>query len=118
MKRIFAFCTLIMLLFTLCGCSDNVVKGSIVKESADGNAELDIMPQKLLEQANIGDIVVVTVGDFKKEMIFTDEPIEQDGTLQLLLDRSEWSLSICIYNENFCREYDIEIKEKVRIYTK
>ncbi len=72
-----------MLLFSLPACSDTTVKGSIVRESTFGNAELDIMPQKLLEIAEVGDTVLVAIGDFSKEMPFVKELIAEDGKLQL-----------------------------------
>ena len=48
-----------------------IKKGSIAQQSIDGSAVLDIMPQKLFEFADIGDTVVVSVGDFKSEMLLS-----------------------------------------------
>ena len=107
-----------MLLFSLSACSDTTVKGSVVRESTYGNAELDIMPQKLMEKANVGDTVVVTIGNFKKEMPFVEDLIAEDGKLQLFLDREDWSISVCIYNGDFCQTYDIDTGEKVLIEKK
>ena len=115
MKKVFAISMLIVLLFSLSACSDNGVKGSVVRESAYGDAKLDIMPQKVLEKINIGDSVIVKIGDFEKEMPFVDELIAEDGKLQLFLDREDWSVNICIYHESFCEKYDIEVEDKVEL---
>ncbi len=115
MKKVLASFTLITLLFSLCACSNVAIRGSVVKVTSDGSAELDIMPQKLLEKINIGDIVVVTVGDFMSEMLFVDKIIEEDGQLQLLLDRNNWSICICIYGGAFCEKYDIDVGERATI---
>lgn len=118
MKKFFAISILIVLLFLLSACSDNVVKGSIVRESAYGNAELDIMPQKMLEKINIGDTVIVKIGDFEEEMLFVDELVAEDGKLQVFLDREDCNINICIYNESFFEKYDIEVEDKVEIRKK
>lgn len=115
MKRFFCLLTIVTIIFTLSACADNTVKGSIVNKSANGDAELDIMPQKLLEQVGIGDMVVVTIGDFAKEMPFVDELISEDGKLQLFYDRENHNINLCIYNQRFCDVYDVEINEKVQI---
>ena len=57
MKRFVSIFVVFILLFSLTACSDTTVRGSVVRESTYGNAELDIMPQKLLEKVNVGDIV-------------------------------------------------------------
>ena len=101
MKRLFAALILLVMLFTLSACADTTVKGSVVRESTYGNAELDIMPQKLLEIAEVGDTVLVTIGDFSEEMPFVDELIEEDGKLQLFFDEEDWNINVCIYNQRY-----------------
>ncbi len=118
MKKVFAVFLLIVFVFTIASCADNTVKGSVVEESADGNAILDIMPQKLMEQVDIGDTVVVTVGDFSTEMPFVDELIPEDGKTQLLFDQEHGDISICIYNQRFCEKYDIDAGKRVIITKK
>ena len=118
MKKIFAVSMIIVLMFTLLSCADNVVKGSVVRESTYGNAELDIMPQKMLEKINVGETVIVKIGDFEEEMPFVDELIAEDGKIQLFFDREDWNLNICIYNERFFEKYGIEIADKVEIRKK
>ena len=71
-----------------------------------------------MEKAGVGDTVVITIGDFEKEMPFVDELILEDGKLQLLLDRDAWNLSVCIYNGDFCEIYDIDIGEKALVELK
>ena len=83
MKRLFIVLITLVMIFTLSACADTTVKGSVVRESTYGNAELDIMPQKLLEIAEVGDTVLVTIGNFSEEMLFVDKLIEEDGKLQL-----------------------------------
>lgn len=108
----------VALLFLFSSCAASAVKGSVVEKTTGGNAVLDIMPQKLMEKAEVGDTVVVTIGDFEKEMPFVDELILEDGKLQLLLDRDAWNLSVCIYNGNFCETYGIDVGEKVLVELK
>ncbi len=115
MKKIFCILLLISIVFTLSACVDDSVKGSVVRETTHGNAELDIMPQKLLEQIDIGDTVIVDIGDFRKEMPLVEKLIEEDGKLQLFLNKENWSLSICIYNENFCETNNVNAGAKVKI---
>ena len=115
MKRVICLLLLFTVLSTLSACDNNSVKGSVVKESTYGNAELDIMPQKLLEQVDIGDMVIVSIGDLKKEMPFVDELVIEDKKLQLFFDKANWSISVCMYNDNFCDKYDINIGSKVII---
>ena len=107
-----------MLLFSLSACSDTTVKGSVVRESTYGNAELDIMPQKLMENIIVGDTVLVTIGDFSEEMPFVDILIAEDGKLQLFFDKEDHNINICIYNQRFCDTYDIEVGAKVTIKKK
>ena len=52
------------MLVTLPSCTVNKVKGSVALKTSAGNAVLDIMPQKLLEEVNVGDVVIITIGDF------------------------------------------------------
>ncbi|MBO5211525.1 MAG: hypothetical protein J6B80_06305 [Clostridia bacterium] len=115
MKRFVSIFVVFILLFSLTACSDTTVKGGVVRESTYGNAELDIMPQKLLEKINIGDIVVVTIGDFSEEMSFVDKLIEEDGKLQLFFDEQDHNINICIFNQRFCDTYGIEVGAKVTI---
>jgi len=118
MKRIVSIIVVILLSFSLSACSDTNVKGSVVRESTYGNAELDIMPQKLLEIAEIGDTVLVTIGDFREEMPFVKELIAEDGKLQLFFDEEDWKINVCIYNRRFCELHSIEVGEKVIIKNK
>ncbi len=115
MKRLFLILFMLVIVFSLSACADTTVKGSVVCESADGNAELDIMPQKMLEIANVGETVIVTIGDFSGEMLFVDELIEEDGKLQLFLDEEDWNISVCSYNQRFCDLYAVGDGEKVEI---
>lgn len=119
MKKILSTLMLIILVFSLAeqlsACSDDVVKGSVVIKSADGNAILDIMPQKLLNKINIGDTVIVKIGDIEEEMPFVDELVTENGKLQLYLDRENWNITICIYNEQFLEKYNIDIGDKIKI---
>ncbi len=78
-------------------------------------ARLDIMPQKLFELAEIGDVVVVTAGEFKAEMPLVDKIIAEEGKLQLYFDSNDHSLSICVYNQNFCETYNVSPSAKVKI---
>lgn len=118
MKRLFALFFVIILIFCLTACNRNLTKGSIVCQTDKGVAQLDIMPQKLFEFANIGDMVVVTVGDFKAEMPLVDEAIAEEGKLQLFYDANEHSLSICAYNQNFCETDNVSPDAKVKITKK
>ncbi len=118
MKKAWSVFLLITIVFTLTACTNDTVKGSVVGELTNGNAELDVMPQKLLEQVNIGETVVVTVGDFSAEMPFVEELIAEDGKLQLFFDKEDWNINICLYNERFCQTYEIGAGEKVEIRKK
>ena len=98
--------------FLLTSCSNAAVSGTVLNEQG----ELDIMPQKLLEEVSIGDTVTIQIGLFKKwEMPFVDELIPENGKLQLLLDREKQSIFICVYNENVFDEYGIHVGDKVNI---
>ena len=118
MKKFVSIIVVFVLLFSLSACSDTTVKGSVVRGSTYGNAELDIMPQKLLEVAEIGDTVLVTIGDFNEEMPFVKELIAEDGKLQLFLDEEDWNINVCIYDQRFYELYNIEAGEKVTIKKK
>ena len=115
MKRIVAILLIAAAVFALTACNSNTVRGSVSSVSENGDAELDIMPQKLLGKADVGDTLVVTIGDFKEEMPVVEELIPEDGKLQLLLDREDWGLCVCIYNGNFCETYDVAIGDRVVI---
>ena len=117
MRRVCAL-LLIVLIFSLTACNENPLKGSIVSQADNTTAELDIMPQKLFEFAEIGDTVVVTAGDFKSEMPLVDELIAEDGKLQLLYDSDEHNLTICAYNQNFFETCDVSSNDKVKINKK
>ena len=75
MKRLYILLLVVVLTFNFTACNEDLVKGSIVNQANNTTAELDIMPQKLFEFAEIGDIVVVTAGNFKAEMPLVDELI-------------------------------------------
>lgn len=47
MKKLVLIIAVIMLIFSLSACADTNVKGSVVREDANGSAVLDIMPEKL-----------------------------------------------------------------------
>ena len=118
MKRIVGILLLFVMTLTLSSCATSTVKGSVVEISETGNAVLDIMPQKLMEKANVGDTVVVSIGNYKEEMTFVEELIVEDGKLQLFLDRDNWSISVCVYNGDFCETYGIDTGKKVLIEKK
>ena len=103
MKRIVAVLVFIVCVFTLSACGDVAVRGSICKASTDGNAELDIMPQKLLEKINVGDTVVVTVGGADRTMPFVDEIVAEDGKMQLFFDEENWNIQICVITKVFAK---------------
>ena len=118
MKRLYILLLVVVLIFSLTACNEDLVKGSIVSQENNTMAQLDIMPQKLFEFAEIGDMVVVTAGDFKAEMPLVDELIAEEGKLQLFYDLNEHSLSICSYNQNFCETYNVAPDAKVKINKK
>lgn len=115
MKRAVVVLLALAVIFALVACNANTVRGSVVRESTYGNAELDIMPQKLLEEIQIGETVVVTIGDFSEEMLFSDEWIDDDGKLQLFFDRDEWCICVCSLDGDFCGSYGISAGDKVTI---
>ena len=115
MKKILALITLAVVLLSFSACADTTAKGSVENITESGDAVLDIMPQKLLELADIGDTVLVKVGDFSGKMLLVNRPVEEDGVVQLYLDNDEWRLSVRISNESFCDKYDVDVGAKVRI---
>jgi len=118
MKRMLSISLVVIMIFSFSACSGTTVRGSVVRESTYGNAELDIMPQKLLEKIQIGDTVVVTIGGFSEEMPFVDTLIEEDGKLQLFHDKEDHNINVCIYNQRFCEAYGIEAGDRVIIKKK
>ena len=114
MKRL-SVLLLTIVIVSLTACSTNVVKGTVIQNSNNGYAVLDIMPQKLLEFFEIGENVVVIIGDFEKEMPLVDNIIVEDGKLQLYYDSEEHTLNIVSYNQNFCESYNIIENSKVKI---
>ena len=118
MKRLYVLFLIVVLIFSLTACNEDLVKGSIVSQASDTTAELDIMPQKLFEFAEIGDIVVVTAGNFKSEMPLVDKLIAEDGKLQLFYDSDKHGLIICAYNQNIFENYNLSIDAKVKITKK
>ena len=118
MERLYILLLVVVLTFNLTACNEDLVKGSIVNQANNTTAELDIMPQKLFEFAEIGDIVVVTAGNFKAEMPLVDELIAEEGKLQLFYDANEHTLSICSYNQNFFETCDVSSDDKVKINKK
>ncbi len=115
MKRIVSIIVVMCCCFLFSSCSDTTVKGSVVRESTYGNAELDVMPQKLLEIVEVGDMVLVTIGNFSEEMPFVKELIAEDGKLQLFFDEEDWNINICIYEKRFCDVYSITDGDNVII---
>ena len=115
MKRLFIFLFVLVMSISLTACSTKQVKGRVISQTDESMAELDIMPQKLFEFADIGDFVTVTVGDFEQEMVLVDKLIAEDGKLQLFYNSDLHNLSICAYNQNFCKVYGIPVNAKVQI---
>ena len=115
MRRLSALLLITILIFSLTGCHENSVKGIIVNQASHTMAELDIMPQKLFEFAQIGDTVTVASGDFKAQMPLVDELIPESGKLQLLYDENTHGLMICVYDQNFFEAYDISLGASVII---
>ena len=113
--RTLCFTLALCFAFSFSACADTTAKGSVENITESGDAVLDIMPQKLLELADIGDTVLVKVGDFSGEMLLVNQPAEEDGVVQLYLDNDEWRLSVRICNESFCDKYDVDVGAKVRI---
>ncbi len=115
MKRLSTLLVIIVILVSLTACNTNVVKGTIIQKSDNRYAVLDIMPQKLFEIAEIGESVVITIGDFQKEMPLVDNIIVENGKLQLYYNSKEHTLNIVSYNDDFCEVYNIPENSKVKI---
>lgn len=118
MKKLYTLLLIMVLIFGLVACNEASIRGSIVSKEKNTTAELDVMPQKLFEFAEIGDTVVVTAEDFKAEMPLVDELITEEGKLQLFYDSNEHSLIICAYNQNFFENYNVSHDAKVTITKK
>ena len=91
------------------------VRGTVARVTEEGRAELDIMPQKVLEEVFVGDTVLVKVGSFEAEMPLVEELIPEEGKLQLLLDREDWSVQICSYREDVCEQYGVRVGDRVTV---
>lgn len=115
MKRLFILLLVLVISINLTACNTEQIKGAVISQTDESMAQLDIMPQKLFEFANIGDAVIVTVGDFELEMVLVDKLIAEDGKLQLFYNADLHSLSICAYNQNLCEVYGVSINTKVII---
>ena len=115
MRRLSVLLVVIIMLVSLTACNTNVVKGTVIQNSDNGYAVLDIMPQKLFEISEVGENVVVIIGDFEKEMPLVDHIIAEDGKLQLYYDSEEHTLNIVSYNQNFCKSYNILENSTVEI---
>ncbi len=118
MKKIFAALLIMAMLTGLSACGAQNVRGSLLNHSNNEMAALDIMPQKLFEIAQIGDEMIVTVGNFSVEMPLVDELIEENGKLQLFYDVQRHGLYICAYGENFCESYNVAADAKVSVRRK
>lgn len=108
----------VLLILTFLNSSRLIVKGTIIGQTDDGAALLDIMPQKLFEIVDVGDYVIVSVEDFEKEVLLTDELITQEGTYLLFYDSSNHCLSLCIYDQHFCEIHGLSGNEKITIRKK
>ena len=115
MKRAVVVLLALAAIFALVACNTTTVRGSVSYVTENGDAVLDIIPQKLLEEIHIGETVVVTIGDFSEEMLFSDEWIDDDGKLQLFFDRDEWCIRVCSLDWDFCGSYGISAGDKVTI---
>ena len=102
---------LIVVLLSVLVCRSQA--GSVV--SIDGDVALDIMPQKLMEKAELGDTVTVMCGGLRQAMPFTDEIITEDGTVQLLLDRENWCIRLYQYQGGVAEEYNIDVGDRILI---
>lgn len=118
MKRLFALIFALIAAVSLSACGTKTVKGTVFDQTDDGMARLDIMPQKLFEIADIGDTVIISSGDFEEEMMLVDSIVTEDGKLQLVYDAEEDSLSICVYNHDFCDMYEVLPNSKLKIEKK
>ena len=91
------------------------VRGTVARVSEDGRAELDIMPQKVLEEVSVGDTALVKVGSFEAEMPLVEELIPEKGQLQLLWDKENGNVLICSYREDVCERYGIRVGDRVTV---
>ena len=108
----------VLLILTFLNSSRLIVKGTIIGQTDDGAALLDIMPQKLFEIADVGDILIVSVEDFQKEMLLTDELNVEEGTYLLFYDSSNHCLCLCIYDQHFYKIHGLSGNEKITIRKK
>lgn len=106
MKKMIAVLLLFCAALSLAACADVYAKGAVCRVSEKGDAVLDIMPQKLLEKAELGGKVIVSVGDFCGEMTFTDEPAGE--WICLYYDRADGIVRICLCEGSFCEAYGVE----------
>ncbi|MBR6743767.1 MAG: hypothetical protein IKM00_00915 [Clostridia bacterium] len=91
------------------------VRGTVAQVTEDGRAELDIMPQKVLEELSVGDTALVKIGSFRVEMPLVEELIPEVGKLQMLLDRENGNVLICSYREDVCERYGICVGDRVTV---
>lgn len=91
------------------------VRGTVAQATEDGRAELDIMPQKVLEELSVGDTALVKIGSFRAEMPLVEELIPEVGKLQMLLDRENGNVLICSYREDVCERYGIRVGDRVTV---
>ncbi len=91
------------------------VRGTVSRVTENGSAELDIMPQKILEEISVGDTVLVKVGSFEAEMPLVEKLIPEKGQWQLLLDKEAWSVQILSYGEDVCKTYGIRTGDRVTV---
>ena len=91
------------------------VRGTVAEVTEDGRANLDIMPQKVLEAVSVGDTALVQIGSFKAEMPLVEELIPEEGKWHLLLDREDWEISVCSYHGDVFETYDIHVGDRVII---
>ena len=118
MKRISVFIAIVLSLAILAGFTYReqfFVKGTAVLITEEGDLILDIMPQKLMDKVQIGETAYVTIGTFHQEMLFVEQLIPEEGRPQLLLDREDWTIRVCLYNGNFFKTYQIRENARVRI---
>jgi len=107
MKKILALILTLACAFAFASCADIYAKGSVCEVRENGDAELDVMPQKVLEKADIGDTVLVDVASFRGDIPFVDKLIEEEGKIQLYLDREEWCVCVCVFGGNFSEVFEV-----------
>ena len=118
LKKLLAILLLLVVIVTSVACADTTVRGSVFRVSSEGDAEFDIRPLKLLEIIQIGDTALVEIGGLDLEMPFVDEPIAEEGKLQLIHDREDDSILICLYKCDFSETYGISVGDRVSITKK